>query len=148
MCLLKTGTCYHSVSLYVTAVLFQGIGRERQMPQMTELWKCRRLPFAAVAGWSSMGELGKHCSSQKQKLSLPRPSSGREMAVGKPSPSPSHGKTIPKPGPILLLRERHSVFPVWQTCLELSPSRSICSSGLISDLCELETDNGTVKAEC
>jgi len=42
----------------VTAVLFQGIGRERQMTQMTEIWRCRWLPFVAVAGWSSVGEWG------------------------------------------------------------------------------------------
>ena len=91
---------------------------------------------------------GQHCSSQKQKFSLPHPSSGKETAVGKPGPSPSHGRSIPKPGPILHLRERHSVFLVWRTCLEPSPSKWISSSGLISDLCELETDNGTVEAEC
>lgn len=75
----------------------------------------------------------------------PHPSSGRETAVGKPGPGPSLGRTIPKPGPILHLRERHSVFPVWRTCLEPSPSRQISSGGLISDLCELQTDNQTVE---
>lgn len=54
MHLLKTSTCYHSVSLYVTAVLPQDVGRWRQILLMTELWKCKQLHSAAIAGWSSV----------------------------------------------------------------------------------------------
>lgn len=89
-------------------------------------------------GW--MGQCGQHYSKQKQELSLPHLSFRRE--------SPSHAKSIPKPGPIIHLGEKHLVFPVLWTCLEPPLTVWITSSGLISALFKLEKDKGTFEAEC
>lgn len=91
------------------------------------VWKCGWLSFAATAPWSSMGKLGKTCYSEKQKISLPHPSSGRIIAAEKSGRSPSMEETsqnlaYPLPG-------RDTQFPVQQPYLEPSPRRQISSVG-------------------
>lgn len=93
-----------------------------------------------------MEKLGNTCYSEKQKLFLPHPSSGSEIAAGKSGPSPSMEETS-KTWLILHPRQRHEVSCVAALPRGI-PKKADPFSGLISDLSELGTDSEILEAEC
>lgn len=56
----------------------RSVGRKWQVPLMTQLWKCGHLPFPAMVGWASVGNI------------IPNRSRSYPFPI-----SPSEGKALP-----------------------------------------------------